>query len=239
MGATFKTKDQQLKVLLMGLLFILLGVWVKGFLLTTIFIVLGVLLVMGSIQWRKRRKQQPAGHRKSMASPNLKKVENVPVPKPTFIPVCPYCKAELKNRKPPQRCSTFACPVCGESIYENPQQFLYLSMYLTREQAGYAGFLWQLNHWVGARGSYSDYVQMEKTLSNKFGIKPDIGDVIWGLMNLSVQDCHRKKQREFQEAIKLGFSKKEAEKRAGTSDSELEKLTDLMAKFRTAMKRSV
>lgn len=220
----------KLKVLLIGLLLVLLGVWVRGFLLTTIFIVLGVLLVIGSFERRKRRKLQPAGHRKSMASPNLKKPKNVPVPKPTFIPVCPYCKAELKNRKSPKRRSIFTCPKCGESISVDPQQFLYPSMYLTEEQTGYVGILWQLNHWVWTRGSYSDYMKMEKILSTKFGSKAYIRDVIWGLMNQSILDCQQNEQREYQEAIKLGFSKKEAKKMI-TSDFELKMLRDLMAEF--------
>jgi hypothetical protein len=47
-------------------------------------------------------------------------------------------------------------------------------------QAGYVGFVEQLDHWVFTIGGRDDYERMREQLHQKFSGEPGIGDVIWG-----------------------------------------------------------
>ena len=102
-------------------------------------------------------------------------------------PECPYCGTRIRRKNVPKRRSSFGCKACGEYIEVIPGNWLYGSVYLTDEQAGYLSFLEQLDHWVFTIGSQADYIAMQAALRKKFGGEPGIGDVIWGLMNESVR----------------------------------------------------
>lgn len=114
-------------------------------------------------------------------------------------PQCPYCREYLKRSKLPERRSTFQCKACGGRITVDPHQWLYDTPYLTDEQAGYAGFVWQLDRWVFTLGSRADYEKVRANLRQRFGVEPGIGDVIWGLMNESVLNLTERQQRGKQE----------------------------------------
>lgn len=132
-------------------------------------------------------------------------------PQPSFIPVCPYCETEFKNRKRPTRRSSFKCPACKKPIAVEPKQYLYSSMYLTREQAQYVYYLWQLDRWVFAKGSFADYSQMKATLTMKFGGDPGVRDVVWGLMNESAATCGDKYSAEMIQELMDEFHRFEEE----------------------------
>ena len=116
--------------------------------------------------------------------------------------VCPYCKAELLNRKPPKRRSAFKCPTCQKEITVDPHQFIYPFVYLTEKQANYVGFLWQLDHWVFTKGGKNDYQRMKTELAKKFRAEPRVGDVIWGLMNKSLMECDQFERGNVQDLMK-------------------------------------
>ena len=161
---------------------------------------------------------------------------STPPPTPVFDPVCPYCNSHLKNRKLPKRRSSFKCPACGEQICVDLDQYVYPNMYLTETQAEYVGFLWQLDRWVWAKGSYADYLAMKAKLSAKFGGEAGIGDIIWGLMNESLGNCAEMEAERVQRYVRtmtnVGISAEEAREEAGESSWSIEQLEELMAEFR-------
>ncbi|MBW7905309.1 MAG: hypothetical protein LC135_05280 [Phycisphaerae bacterium] len=114
-------------------------------------------------------------------------------------PQCPYCREYLKRSKLPERRSSFQCKACGGQITVDPHQWLFDTPYLTDEQAGYVGFVWQLDRWVFALGSRADYEKVRANLRQRFGVEPGIGDVIWGLMNESILALTEKHNAELAE----------------------------------------
>lgn len=120
--------------------------------------------------------------------------------------VCPYCQAELKRRKVPQRRSSFKCHSCSKKIYVEPDQPIYPSPFLTEVEAGYVGYLWQLDHWVFTMGSNEDYFRKKKELSKRFECEPGIGDVLWGLMNESmIKTCEDEADRKMVKTLMNDF----------------------------------
>jgi hypothetical protein len=162
----------------------------------------------------------------------LRDIQQNKVPKTSEnkFPRCPFCNAALKNRKTPKRRSSFGCPSCHETIFVDPYQYIYPSVYLTDEQNGYVGFLWQLDHWVFTKGSYKDYQQMKNELTGRFGQKPDVRDIIWGLMNLSLTECIDKGEKDRRLFIAQGFSSKEADELK--DNLFVEEIQNLMEEFR-------
>jgi len=126
--------------------------------------------------------------------------------------VCPYCKIDLSKRNVPTRRSSFKCPGCSKKVYADPKQPIYPYPFLSETEKTYADYLRQLDIWIFARGSNADYAVMKDNLTRKFGHSPKPGDVIWGLMNLSMQTCGSdfrgdvrdlmKKFREFEKSLK-------------------------------------
>lgn len=138
-----------------------------------------------------------------------------PIAEPPLPPRCPYCGADFSARKPPRRLSKFKCTACSKTVQVNPYQFIYPTPYLTEIQEGYAGFLWQLDHWVFTIGSKQDYIAMRENLRQKFSAEPGVGDIIWGLMSLSMlKTCKDQWERSDLRRLMESFRKFEGRGRA-------------------------
>lgn len=148
-------------------------------------------------------------------------------------PQCPYCGVYLVRKSAPKRRSTFKCKACGEEIFVEPSNWLYAGVYLNEQQAGYVGYVEQLDHWVFTIGSRDDYHRTREQLRKKFGGEPGIGDVIWGLMNQSVVAINESYERRMQE-IRRTFGGRVPCEMALTKDDkvELQDLRELMDDFR-------
>lgn len=148
-------------------------------------------------------------------------------------PQCPYCREYLKRSKMPERRSSFRCRACGEQIHVDPNQWLYPTPYLTDEQAGYLGFLEQLDHWVFTLGSRADYEKMRAALRQKFGGEPGIGDVLWGLMNESIRLLGERHNAEVEE-LRWTFDGRIPRELAGPTlaQTEMKDVRELMKDFR-------
>lgn len=147
-------------------------------------------------------------------------------------PQCPYCREYVKRSKIPARRSSFRCKACSAQIHVEPKQWLYATPYLTDEQAGYLGFLEQLDHWVFTLGSRKDYCRTRDALRKKFGGEPGIGDVLWGLMHESLRVLGDKHNVGIEETRRVfgGIIPPELVDSAGTK-YEREMLKELMDDF--------
>ncbi len=147
-------------------------------------------------------------------------------------PQCPYCTVNLLRKKVPTRRSSFKCKACGEQIIVEPNNWLYDSIYLDEHQAGYVGYVEQLDHWVFTEGSRKAYEQMREKLRKKFGGEPRIGDVIWGLMNQSVIAVNQHYDKQQEELRRTFDGRVPRELKLTAADKvELRDLRDLMKDF--------
>lgn len=126
------------------------------------------------------------------------------------------------------------CKVCTEQIFIEPANWLYDSIYLTEHQAGYVGYIEQLDHWVFTQGSQDDYDRMRTGLRQKFGSEPGVGDVIWGLMNESVLALGEQHNAEIDQLRRTFDGRVPRDMSSSTTAKfELEDLRGLMKDFRS------
>lgn len=206
---------RRLLLILVGFLFLLMGLagLISGDSWAAILCAIGVVLLVAAFRPRtrkpraKRATRQRAVRQSAVAldelgssppAPPRKTRSHAPLPwqRIAFDPKCPYCSTPLTGRKRPSRRSTFTCPHCNEVITVDPKQYIYDSPFLTEEQAGYAEYVGQLDHWVWTRGSMSDYEEQRAKLRRKFGGEPSIRDIIWGLIQSSKLDTMNRLARE-------------------------------------------
>ena len=125
-------------------------------------------------------------------------------PEPAFEPICPHCHAALPEQARPARKYVDECTQCHREIYVEPQQFLYPTMFLTEEQAGYINFIDQLNYWPFGRGSWQDYEDMKAHIAAKRGAEPPVREVVAALIELTMTACQAREKQAGQKLIYKG-----------------------------------
>jgi hypothetical protein len=125
-------------------------------------------------------------------------------PAPAFEPMCPHCKTRLTDQTPPTTKYVDECTQCHREIFIEPNQFLYPTMYLSEEQAGYTNFIDQLNYWPFGRGSWQDFESMKAHLAAKKGFEPTSRDVVVALTELTLAGCQMREKQIGQRLVYKG-----------------------------------